>query len=214
LDDGGEFKLQQNQKEDAMNFEMGNKNVVAGILVLMLFLSMSFFIERTSALHQFHEKAAAAVVDAKGTTDLLDDQVVDMKRGPAYRTGGIYFTNHYPNSYVRVFNSGRDAAYNMRWYAWWFALFNIAVGAIVGIQKAAGAKMRSGASWLALIGLVLYPLRDTLGFWGRYLDPEYSAGALGPVMYPLMWIGGTAMFLALLFSVIVFLQGTRQPALR
>jgi len=202
------------KKEDAMNLEMGNKNVVVGILVLMLFLSMSFFIERTSALHQFHEKAAAAVVDTKGTADLLDDQVVDMKRGPAYRTGGIYFTNHYPNSYVRVFNSGRDAAYNMRWYAWWFALFNIAVGAIVGIQKAAGAKLRAAASWLALIGLVLYPLRDTLGFWGRYLDPQYSAGALGPVMYPLVWIGGTAMFLALLLSVIVFVQGTRQPALR
>jgi hypothetical protein len=49
-----------------MNFQMGNKNVFAGILVLMLFLSMSFFIERTSALHQFHEKAAAAVVEAKG----------------------------------------------------------------------------------------------------------------------------------------------------
>jgi len=33
-------------------------------------------------------------------------------------------------------------------------------------------------------------------------------------MYPLIWIGGTAMFLALLLSVIVFVQGTRQPALR
>ena len=197
-----------------MNLAMGNKNVVVGLLVLMLYLSMSFFIERTSALHQFHDKAAAAVVDAKGTTDLLDDQVVDMKRGPAYRTGGIFFTNYYPNSYVRVFNSGRDAAYNMRWYAWWFALFNITVGVIVGIQKNARVKLRAAASWLALIGLVLYPLRDTLGFWGRYLDPKYSAGTLGPVMYPLMWIGGTAMFLALLFSILVFVQGTRQAALR
>ena len=197
-----------------MNCEMGNKNVVGGILVLMLFLAMSFFIERTSALHQFHEKAAAAVIDAKGTLDLLDDQVADMKRGPAYRTGGIYFTNHYPNSYVRVFNSGRDAAYNMRWYAWWFALFNIAVGLIVGIQRQAGTKLRAAASWLALIGLALYPLRDTLGFWGRYLDPQYSPGALGPVMYPLMWIGGAAMFLALLFAVIVFVQAARQPAAR
>lgn len=197
-----------------MNLAMGNKNVVVGLLVLMLYLSMSFFIERTSALHQFHDKAAAAVVDTKGTTDLLDDQVVDMKRGPAYRTGGIFFTNHYPNSYVRVFNSGRDAAYNMRWYGWWFALFNITVGLIVGIQKNAGKKLRAAASWLALIGLVLYPLRDTLGFWGRYLDPKYSAGTLGPVMYPLMWIGGTAMFLALLFSILVFVQGTRQAALR
>jgi hypothetical protein len=144
----------------------------------------------------------------------MDDQVTDMKRGPAYRTGGIYFTNQYPNSYVRVFNSGRDAAYNMRGYAWWFALFNIAIGAIVGIQKAAGGKLRSAASRLALIGLVLYPLRDTLGFWGRYLDTRYSPGTLGPVMYPLMWIGGAGMFLALLFSVIVFARGTRQPAQR
>jgi hypothetical protein len=153
-------------------------------------------------------------VDTKGTADPLDDQVTDMKRGPAYRAGGIYFTNHYPNSYVRVSNSGRDAAYNMRWYAWWFALFNIAVGLIVGLQRQAGTKLRAAASWLALIGLALYPLRDTLGFWGRYLDPKYSAGTLGPVMYPLMWIGGAAMFLALLFAVIVFVQGTRQPAAR
>jgi hypothetical protein len=179
----------------------------------MLYLSMSFFIERTSALHQFHDKAAAAVVDTKGSADLLDDQVVDMKRGPAYRTGGLYFTNHYPNSYLRVFNSGRDAAYNMRWYAWWFALFNIAIGVIVGVQREACPKLRSAASWLALTGLVLFPLRDTLGFWGRYLNPLYSAGTMGPVLYPLMWIGGTAMFLALLLALVAFLQGTRKAAL-
>ena len=46
-----------------MTLAMGNKNVVVGLLVVMLYLSMSFFIERTSALHQFHEKAAAAAVD-------------------------------------------------------------------------------------------------------------------------------------------------------
>ena len=197
-----------------MTLAMGNKNVVVGLLVVMLYLSMSFFIERTSALHQFHEKAAAAMMDTKGTADLLDDQVVDMKRGPAYRTGGIYFTNHYPNSYVRVFSSGRDAAYNMRWYAWWFALFNIAVGLIVGIQTQAEPKLRAAASWLALIGLLLFPLRDTIGFWGRYLDPKYSAGAMGPVLYPLMWAGGTAMFISLLLSIVVFMQGTRQAAHR
>jgi len=197
-----------------MTLAMGNKNVVVGLLVVMLYLSMSFFIERTSALHQFHEKAAAAAVDTKGSTDLLDDQVVDMKRGPAYRTGGIYFTNHYPNSYVRVFNPGRDAAYNMRWYAWWFALFNIVIGVIVGVQKEAGPKLRSAASWLALTGLVLFPLRDTLGFWGRYLNPQYSAGTMGPVLYPLMWIGGSAMFLALLLALFAFLQGARKAAVK
>jgi len=202
-----------NKQEDAMTLEMGNKNVVVGLLAVMLYLSMSFFIERTSALHQFHEKAAAAVVDTKGSADLLDDQVVDMKRGPAYRTGGLYFTNHYPNSYLRVFNSGRDAAYNMRWYAWWFALFNIAIGVIVGVQREACPKLRAAASWLALTGLVLFPLRDTLGFWGRYLNPQYSAGAMGPVLYPLMWIGGTAMFLALLMALVAFVQGARKAAL-
>jgi hypothetical protein len=196
-----------------MTLEMGNKNVVVGLLAVMLYLSMSFFIERTSALHQFHDKAAAAVVDTKGSADLLDDQVVDMKRGPAYRTGGLYFTNHYANSYLRVFNSGRDAAYNMRWYAWWFALFNIAIGVIVGVQREACPKLRAAASWLALTGLVLFPLRDTLGFWGRYLNPQYSAGAMGPVLYPLMWIGGTAMFLALLMALVAFVQGARKAAL-
>jgi len=196
-----------------MTLEMGNKNVVVGLVAVMLYLSMSFFIERTSALHQFHDKAAAAVVDTKGSADLLDDQVVDMKRGPPYRTGGLYFTNHYPNSYLRVFNSGRDAAYNMRWYAWWFALFNIAIGVIVGVQREACPKLRSAASWLALTGLVLFPLRDTLGFWGRYLNPQYSAGAMSPVLYPLMWIGGTAMFLALLMALVAFVQGARKAAL-
>jgi hypothetical protein len=193
-----------------MNLTIGNKNVIVGLVVLMLFLSMSFFIERTSALHQFHEKGAAAVVDTKGSPKLLDHQIVDVKRGPAYRIGGIYFTNHYPASYVRVPNSGRDGAYNMRWYAWYFALFNIVVGFIVGVQIQAGARLRAWASWLAIVGVVLYPLRDTVGFWGRYLNPQYSAGALGPVLYPLMWAGGAAMFFALLLSIVVFVQGARK----
>ena len=197
-----------------MNLAMGNKNVVVGLVVLMLYLSMSFFIERTSALHQFHEKAAAAVVETKGASKLLDHQVVDMKRGPAYRTGGIYFTNYYPASYVRVPNSGRDAAYNMRWYAWMFALFNVAIGVIVGIQNGASQRLRQWASWLAVVGVVLYPLRDTLSFWGRFLNPNYSAGAAGPVLYPLMWIGGTAMFLALLLALVVFVQGAHKATIK
>jgi len=79
------------------------------------------------------------VLDTKATTDLLDDQVVDIKRGPGYRTGGIYFTNHYP---------------------------------------------------------------------------KHPVGAMGPILYPLMWAGGTAMFLALLLSIVVFVQGTRQAVQR
>jgi hypothetical protein len=197
-----------------MNLTVGNKNVVIGLAVLILYLSMSFFIERTSALHQFHEKAAAAVVDTKNSSNLIDHQVVDIKRGPAYRTGGIYFTNYYPASYVRVPSSARDAGYNMRWYAWMFALINIAIGLIVGIQNLASARLRAWASWLAIVGIVLYPLRDTVSFWGRFLDPRFSAGAAGPVLYPLMWIGGTAMGLALLLSLIVFVQGARQAAVK
>jgi len=188
---------------------MGNKNVVVGLVVLMLYLSMSFFIERTSAMHQFHEKAAAVVVDTKGSSSLLDHQVVDVKRGPAYRKGGIFFTNYYPASYVRVPNSVREAGYNMRWYAWWFALFNIVVGIIVGIQKQANLRLRTWASWLAIVGVLLYPLRDTISFWGRYLNPQFSAGGIAPVLYPLMVIGGTAIGVALLLSLMVFVQGAR-----
>jgi len=206
--------FQRTRKEHLMNLSMGNKNVVVGLLVIMVCLAMSFFIERTSALHAFHVKAAAAVVDTKGSANLLDHQVVDMKRGPAYRTGGIYFTNYYPASYVRVPNSSRDAGFNMRLYAWMFALFNIMIGFIVGIQTQAGRQLRAWASWLALIGGLLYPIRDSVYFWGRWSNPNFSAGGVGPVLYPILWIGGAAMFFALLLSLIVFVQGTRQTPVK
>jgi len=195
-----------------MNLTAGNKNVVVGVVVIMVYLSMTFFIERTAALHQFHEKAAVAVVDTKGSSDLLDHQVIDMKRGPAYRTGGIYFKNYYPASYVRVPNSARDAGYNMRLYAWMFALFNIAIGIIVGIQTQASRRLRAWASWLAVAGVVLYPIRDGVAFWSRWSNPESSLGVLGPWVYPVKWVGGTTMFLALILSLIVFVQGTRRAA--
>jgi hypothetical protein len=193
-----------------MNLSMGNKNVVVGLVVMMVYLSMTFFIERTAALLPFHEKAAAAVIDTKGSSNLLDHQVVDFKRGPAYRTGGIYFTNYSAASYVRVPNSSRDAGYNMRLYAWIFALFNIAIGVIVGIQTQASLSLRAAASWLAVIGVVLYPVRDAVYFWGRWFNPHFAPGVPGPVLYPIMWTAGTAMFLALLFSLVVFIQGARQ----
>ena len=195
-----------------MNLAMGNRNVIVGLVVIMAYLSMTFSIERTSALHRFHDKAAAAVVDTKGSSNLLDHQVVDMKRGPAYRTGGIYFTNYYPASYVRVPNSFRDAGNGMRLFGWMFALFNIAIGLIVGIQAQADRRLREWASWLAVVGVVLYPLRDLVAFWGRWLNPEFSLGAIGPVVYPVKWVGGIAMFAALLLSLVVFVQGTRQAA--
>lgn len=191
-----------------MNLSIGNKNVVVGLLVILIYFSMTFFIEKTTSMHQFHDKAAAVVIDTKGTPDLLDDQVVDMKKGPAYRTGGIYFTNYYPASYVRVSNASREAGYNMRLYAWIFALFNIAIGVIVGLQSAAGLKLRAWASWLAVAGVVLYPIRDLVSFWGRW----FSVRVPSPVLYPIKWIGGAAMFLALLMALIVFVQGTRRAA--
>ena len=193
-----------------MNLTMGNKNVVVGFLVILIYFSMTFFIEKTTSMHQFHDKAAAVVIDTKGSPDLLDDQVVDMKRGPAYRTGGIYFTNYYPASYVRVSNSGREAGYNMRLYAWIFALFNIAIGVIVGLQSGASIKLRVWCSWLAVAGVVLYPIRDTVSFWGRW----FSVSVPSPVLYPIKWIGGVAMFLALLMALIVFVQGARQASIK
>jgi hypothetical protein len=195
-----------------MNLSIGNKNVVLGLIVVMVYLSITFFIERTSALHAFHNKAAAAVLETKGSSSLLDHQVTDVKRGPAYRTGGIYFTNYYPASYIPVPNASRDAGYNMRFYAWMSALFGIAVGVIAGLQTQASMALRSWASWLAIIGVVLFPLRDTVGFWGRWLNPNFSLGGIGPVVYPIKWIGGAAMFFALLLTLIVFVQGAQRTA--
>lgn len=195
-----------------MNLSIGNKNVVLGLIVIMLYLSMTFFIERTSAVHAFHSKAAAAVLDTKGSSNLLDHQVVDFKKGPAYRTGGIYFTNYYPASYIPVPNSYKDTAYKMRFYAWMSALFGIAVGVIVGLQTQASMALRSWASWLAVIGVILFPVRDTVGFWGRWFSPDYGFGPLGPIVYPIKWIGGAAIFFALLFALIVFVQGAQRAA--
>jgi len=195
-----------------MNLTVGNKNIVIGLVVMMVYLAMTFFIERTVALHAFNEKAAAAVVDTKGSANLQDHQVVDFKRGPAYRAAGIFFTNYNPAAYVRVPNSSREAGYNMRLYAWIFALFNIAIGVLVGLQTQASRRLRIWASWLAVAGVVLYPVRDAVYFWGRWLNPAFSPHAPGYVLYPLMWTAGSAMFLALFFSLLVFLQGVRRAA--
>lgn len=192
---------------------MGNKNVVIGLLVMMVYLSMSLPIERTAALHGFHTKAAAVVVDSKNTPDLLDDQVVDVRKGPAYRVGGIYFTNYYPASYVAVPNSFKDAGYNMRLYAWVLALFGMVTGVIVGIQTQASPGLRSAASWLAALGVVLYPVRDAVYFWGRWLNPNFSPGPVGPYLYPILWVACGAIFLGALFTLVVFVQGAcRTPA--
>jgi hypothetical protein len=196
-----------------MNLSMGNKNVVLGLVVILVFLTMSVHIERTASQHAFQAKAAAAVVDTKNnSTNLLEHQITDVRRGPAYRTGGIYFTNYYAASYVPVPNSFYFTAYNMRLYAWIFALFGIAVGFIVGTQTRASLAMRQWASWLAVAGVLLYPIRDLYFFWGRWMNPEFSGGWVSQVVYPLKNLGGAGMGLALLLALVVFVQGAREAA--
>ena len=199
-------------KEGNMNLTIGNKNVVLGLVVILLFLTMSVHIERTASQLAFQAKAAAAVVDTKNSPNLLEHQITDIRRGPAYRTGGIYFTNYYAASYVPVPNNFYFTAYNMRLYAWIFALFGIAVGFIVGIQTQASLALRQSASWLAVLGVVLYPIRDVYFFWGRWMDPAFSGGWVSQVVYPPKMLGGVAMGLALLLSLVVFVQGSREAA--
>ena len=193
-----------------MNLSMGNKNVILGLLVIILFLTMSVHIERTASQHGFHSKAAAAVVDTKNSPNLLEHQVTDMKRGPAYRTGGIYFTNYYAASYVPVPNNFYFTAYNMRLNAWIFALLGIAVGFIVGVQKAASLALRQWASWLAVLAVILYPIRDVYFFWGRWMSESFSGGWVSQIVYPMKFLGGTAMGLALLLTLFVFVQGANK----
>lgn len=196
-----------------MDLAMGNKNVVLGLIVIVLFLTMSVHIERTASQHGFHNKAAAAVVDTKSTPDLLDDQVTDVRKGPAYRTGGIYFTNYYAASYTPVPNNFYFTAYNMRLYAWMFALLGIVVGFVVGVQRQASRALREWASWLAVLAVILYPIRDVYFFWGRWMNQAFSGGWVSQVVYPMKFLGGTAMGVALLLALIVFLQGASQVRL-
>lgn len=192
-----------------MNLSMGNKNVVLGLLVIILFLTMSVHIERTASQHGFHAKAAAVTVETKNTADLLDDQVTDVRKGPAYRTGGIYFTNYYAASYTPVPNNFYFTAYNMRLYAWMFALLGIAVGFIVGVQRQASLALRQWASWLAVLAVILYPIRDVYFFWGRWINQSFSGGWVSQVVYPMKFLGGAAMGVALLLALIVFVQGAK-----
>jgi hypothetical protein len=191
-----------------MDLSMGNKNVVLGLIVIILFLTMSVHIERTASQHGFHAKAAAAVVDTKNNSpNLLEHQITDVRKGPAYRTGGIYFTNYYAASYTPVPNNFYFTAYNMRLYAWIFAILGIVVGFIVGVQTQASTALRQWASRLAVLAAILYPIRDVYFFWGRWMSESFSGGWVSQVVYPMKFLGGTAMGLALLLALIVFQQG-------
>jgi hypothetical protein len=98
----------------------------------------------------------------------------------------------------------------MRLYAWIFALINIVIGVIIGIQTRADRGLRAWASWLAVAGVILYPIRDLVFFWCRW----FTVSAPGSVVYPIKIAGGVAMFVALLLALIVFVQGVRQEDAR
>jgi hypothetical protein len=189
-----------------MDLKFGNKNILMGGIALLLALPMTFFIERAGADHGFHDKAAQAVIDGKNTPQLEDDVVTEAKRGPAYRVGGLYYKNYYPDSYIRVFNFYREAGLNTRLFLFVFGFLNILVGIVVGLKTGAGKSLRKAASILALIGF-LFILRDFIFFWGRYGNADFSPMASAPLLYPLMIIGGIAMFLAIAFSLVIFRRG-------
>lgn len=189
-----------------MNLKYGNKNIIAGGIAIALALPLTFFIERAGAKHAFHDKAAQAVIEAKNTAQLEDDVVIDTKRGPAYRVGGLYFKNYYPDSYVRVFNFYREAGLNARLFLIVFGFLNILIGIAVGMKSGAPKPLRRWTSILALVGF-LFVLRDFIFFWGRYANPEFSAMGAAGLLYPLMITGGSAMFIAVVLSLTIFRQG-------
>lgn len=191
-----------------MDLKYGNKNVICGIVAILLALPLTFFIERAGAKHQFHDKAAQALIDAKNTPQFDDDQVTDIKKGPAYRMGGLYFNNVYPDSYVRVFNFYREAGQNLRLFLMMFGLLNILIGVVVGLKSGAGKSLRKTASVFALVGF-LFVLRDFVFFTGKYLNPEFTPMSSAPILYPLMIVGGVAMFVAGVLSLLIFVRGIR-----
>jgi hypothetical protein len=95
----------------------------------------------------------------------------------------------------------------MRFYTWASALW-----VIVGLPRQAGMTLRSWPSCLAIVGVILFSVRETVGFWGRWFNPDDTFGAIGPIIYPIKWIGGAAVFLALLLGLIVFVQGAQRAA--
>jgi len=91
-----------------------------------------------------------------------------------------------------------------------FAHLGIAVGFIVGVQRQASLALRQSASWLAALAVILYPIRDVYFFWGRWMSESFSGGWVSQVVYPMKFLGGTAMGLALLLTLVVFVQGAKK----
>lgn len=189
-----------------MDFRYGNKNIIAGGVALLLALPLTFFAERAGAMHQFHDKAAQAAIDTKNTPQPEDDQVTDIRKGAAYRVGGLYYKNYYPDAYVRVFNFYREAGQNARLFLWVFGFLNILVGVIAGLKLGAGKALRRWASNFALVGF-LFVLRDLVFFFGKYTNPEFSPAGSAPILYPLMIAGALAMATAIVLSLVIFVRG-------
>ena len=87
---------------------------------------------------------------------------------------------------------------------------SIVIGVIVGIQTRVDRRLRAWASWLAVAGVILYPIRDLVSFWCRW----FAVSTPSSVIYPIKITGGVAMFVALLLALIVFVQGARQADAR
>jgi len=75
------------------------------------------------------------------------------------------------------------------------------------------ARVRSSTLWLAVLAVILYPIRDVYFFWGRWMNESFSGGWVSQVVYPMKFLGGTAMGLALLLALAVFVQGAREARL-
>ena len=82
------------------------------------------------------------------------------------------------------------------------------------MQTQVSVALRQCASWLAILAVILYPIRDVYFFWGRWLNQEFSGGWVSQVAYPLKFLGGTAMGLALLVALVVFVHGAKRASLR
>ena len=89
-------------------------------------------------------------------------------------------------------------------------VMTLAAGAAFGLWW--GTVLVSFASTLGATLAMLtarFLLRDSVFFIGRYVNPEFSPMSSAPILYPLMIAGGTAMFVAGILSLVIFLRGVK-----